>query len=538
MQKRIPYKDKGFGSDIYDILLEKEWEKENWGEDFLDEFFPFWELDDPFFGGGSEGGTPKYAGIKKLAKSDQYWRDVIDHIFMSVDPNVEFLSGGTLHDGKYHPLSRSVTYPAGRDVSPADSVSILTHELGHDNQYQNLFEFDLAEFLKHPFSTAKEPVNKIFLDSPNDFLNYRNHLYRLNNLPAFQIPHEWNAWDRGEDLMRNMGIPIPDSHKELRERGLQSYRFPFFGHSGPSESAAKKLREVEDWLKQTGRDKWQGDNWFSQFKWADRKLGLGDKFAKDIYEVPKGLHMPEEQPEIGGSHYKYMLRDEEGNSWMFKPQPRWLAEGEATASKIMQMLGVPGADVRAIEFGGDWGSVQKWLPNIGGDLIGINPTELRPQDIADLQNHQVIDWLISNHDSNPENLMFSNGRIHGIDKGQTMKHIGKDELSHTYEAPGNFGIPYYNTMWQEYLSGRLPVDFKTIDELLRNIGRIPDYEYAQMYSPYAKGRFDGSPSGVENFLSQVLNRKNQLPRDFEKFYQWLQNNRQASKKLGLRDAYA
>lgn len=312
-------------------------------------------------------------------------------------------------------------------------------------------------------------------------------------------------------------------------------------------------------------------------------------------EIPPNLQYVKKS-DLGGTHEAHIFKDDAGNQYMFKPAvdsqgnpSPMMAAADSIASQL-QKIGRPGYHVPAMEDfmevpakpgskaaqhgeANDYihGSVQKLIPGaVSGSYKGLDPQLLEAPEIKALQQEHVIDWLISNHDAHGGQFIRKDlGEVYGIDKSQAFKYFPNDELSTTYHPNAKYGEdePYYNKMWRAAAEGKMkfnPADSKeTIDRLMS----IPDDKYRELLEGYASHRFQephldyyrhdvgaGDPPltprqkqenaaavmAKKKFLDDAVDRKNNLAKDFKKFYDGIQEQANKpttkSKSLGWLDS--
>lgn len=243
------------------------------------------------------------------------------------------------------------------------------------------------------------------------------------------------------------------------------------------------------------------------------------------------------QSNLGGAHTKYQYVDEDGNVWMWKKaDSAGVAKGEALAHDIGWDLGFDMADIR---YAKGWqvptkgtfphGTVQKFHKGIKGDMTKVPLAAFDESQIRELQEHQVFDWLISQHDTHTENiLVMVDGHLVPIDKGQAFKFFGADRLEQGWMPQGNFGRPVYYDLWDEYAAGRIDVDLDAIDHILARIESLDEAEYAAKVRAYVEQRMtDGGRSlsflppelrTTDALVEAILERKRSIRRDFTEFY--------------------
>lgn len=273
--------------------------------------------------------------------------------------------------------------------------------------------------------------------------------------------------------------------------------------------------------------------------------------------VPGSMQITPEQftfkssgSDLGGAHEKFIFSDHNGNDWLFKPattlggQPApVMAHADEMASRIAQAIR-PGYAIEAKAMsmnvpgkGEVFGSMQKMIPadklrGEGGkfkDFTGrdFNTHPLQPWESKSLQQEQVLDWLISNHDSHGAQFLRTSGQyvgsrsVIGIDKTQAFKYFPNDKLSLDYHPNAMYGEkpPLYNQMMSDAKAGKLQLDPENALETIRKVEGISKNDYLDMLKGYANSRFGlGTSDAKTQFLDAALNRKENLRSDFEKFY--------------------
>lgn len=238
---------------------------------------------------------------------------------------------------------------------------------------------------------------------------------------------------------------------------------------------------------------------------------------------------------LGGAHEKVVFTDKQGNDWLFKPATTLsgapnplVAHADELAAKIQAKLrpdiGVEAktATLNIPGKGEQFGSIQKMVPNVAPDkdFKGAAVTQLTPTQVKGLQQEQVVDWLISNHDSHGAQFVkTTDDKVIGIDKSQAFKYFPNDKLSADYHPNATYGEkpPIYNDMWKAAKAGKLAFDPNDALPAIKKAEAISDTDYKKMLAPYAATRFSNSDD-ANKFLDTAVERKNNLKSDFEKLY--------------------
>lgn len=233
---------------------------------------------------------------------------------------------------------------------------------------------------------------------------------------------------------------------------------------------------------------------------------------------------------LGGAFDKHIYKDKDGNQWMFKPaqtlgggaDPK-KAYADQVAGKIQELLR-PDNFVKAEAItmnvpgkGQVFGSIQKLVPD-AGPLMSKNPYSMTTKETASFQKEQVVDWLLSNHDSHSgQFVQDSNGKVYGIDKTQMGKFFGKDELTPTYHPNTQEKPPLYNAILSAAKADSIDIDPQVVTSTIANAQAIPDDKFKDILKPYAQAAFS-SKVAQDQYLDKMVERKNNLKSDFEKLY--------------------
>lgn len=265
---------------------------------------------------------------------------------------------------------------------------------------------------------------------------------------------------------------------------------------------------------------------------------------------PSDFTFKENGAALGGAHEKYVYTDKNGGSWLFKPATTiggqsspLMAKADEAVSKIAMAVR-PGYAVEAHSItmdvpgkGPTDGSIQKMvsLQYLRGDgkFKDFNGRDLNSNPLQDwetkhLQQEQVLDWLVSNHDAHAGQFLRTTGQyvgsrsVIGIDKSQAFKFFGNDKLSTDYHPNTQEKLPFYNQMWDQVKAGKQTWNPEDALPTIKNAEGISDKDYKALLTSYANARFGSDSSAAKNdkdsFLDEAVDRKNNLRSDFEKFY--------------------
>jgi hypothetical protein len=263
--------------------------------------------------------------------------------------------------------------------------------------------------------------------------------------------------------------------------------------------------------------------------------------APDPYDLaPTNIH-------TDSTHGAEVHSNGQGQNWLVKHpswDESWPAPLDVATAQLQQRSGLPTPEIHQVNMNGVPTAVhrmipgaQKAFPNKGN----ISHENMSPEDIMTLQKHNVLDWLIANHDSHPgQFIRDGQGQLIGIDKGQAFKHMGVDQLDHNFHPNAAYGEtePIYNTMWRNFAQGRGHMNDPRTGELgqyIQNLQSMPDEELHGILRPYAEqaamaGKLgtggggglgkpiDMHPNDPDSFLSAVSRRRDNLMNDFGAYY--------------------
>lgn len=244
--------------------------------------------------------------------------------------------------------------------------------------------------------------------------------------------------------------------------------------------------------------------------------------------------------------------DNKGQEWLVKGlKPGSNAYGvkfavalEEGAAKIQNKAGLRSATSHKVVLDTNSGGkhevlAQKMFGDVKPAFTGSPDIEtMLPQDKLEMQKQQILDWVISNHDTHTGNFLADKQGVIGVDKGQAFKYFGKDKLDWNYVGTVPLGGDKltYQTMWNDYVAGKGDLlDFSTSPELLtfaHRLENINDDEYKALLRPYAEAAasqgilsYPGKASAVkpeqwhvDKFLDAAVARKNNVVNDFATFY--------------------
>lgn len=253
----------------------------------------------------------------------------------------------------------------------------------------------------------------------------------------------------------------------------------------------------------------------------------------------------------GTSHQKYI--DKENNIWLFKEYPIHRIHRALVDEFVYQVavsIGIQDAvRIFAGKVNGKFGVFVQWVDNEGSfwDEVGKRGKDfvedLTPAVIKRIVREQVLDWLVSQHDSHSGSFLKSiNGKhIYPIDKAQAYKYIGRtdskaERLAPDYNPNGDINgyhnvmyMPIYNLIFEAMKLGKCTITleeaWKEIQPALDAVDELDNEDFIAALRAYAIFRFDVIKNSEEylksshDFLILARERKDNLRNDFHKFYE-------------------
>lgn len=230
--------------------------------------------------------------------------------------------------------------------------------------------------------------------------------------------------------------------------------------------------------------------------------------------------------EYAGTHGNRLFKDKTtGKRWLFKGEDPTIARAEEAASYIGRLImGDRIPESRYVVLEGKDGVLiqildgQVWQPSSSQHS---NPQSSNLKKYAkQILQHQVVDWLIANHDSHAGNFLSNGKDLNAIDKGQAWKWVGTDKLDGCFSGE-NPSKPVYCKFWNEvlandYLSKKEIID--TVAEAVSAANKITPEQFQSMIGPYV-GTLTGWKTQIdpEKLTEKMVGRLKSLRKDFEKF---------------------
>lgn len=238
---------------------------------------------------------------------------------------------------------------------------------------------------------------------------------------------------------------------------------------------------------------------------------------------------------LSGMHSKDVWVDQLGNEWMTKafpsdPNSKARIDAEHNANVIGRMFGFRNPETTVQTLNGIYSYVQHLKPATG-DLNTKTPAQLNDEQLAQAMEEHVLDWLVSNHDSHPGNLLLDpDGKsVIGIDLGQAGLFTGDDKLEVGYKATNPIHV-WYDQFYKAVQSGQ--IDQKRADYITRRVltkalrvqNKYTD-EFRSLILDGVKNRTKFPPQlpTKDQFVDYLVQRKSGIATDFDTLYKSLYN---------------
>lgn len=245
---------------------------------------------------------------------------------------------------------------------------------------------------------------------------------------------------------------------------------------------------------------------------------------------------------LGGTHPKTLHTGPDGTTWIAKGGGGAIAQTEAAASRLAARAGLPVVPVYATKVNGKPVSVQPLLA--GAKPISGKAASWSQADVDEIVRLHVTSWALGNHDAHEGNVLRTGaGGLVPIDQGQAFKNFGVDKLQLGYR-PSTTAV--YHQVYDAHLAGKLApgvqVNPAAAHSVIHRLESVPDAEWRAMLHTVAHAGAGQNLSWVapmrtraakthgiaesavttsqvaESFLDYAVERKNNIRRDFVKFF--------------------
>ena len=253
---------------------------------------------------------------------------------------------------------------------------------------------------------------------------------------------------------------------------------------------------------------------------------------------PQSLSNPRESQL--GTVRKYLLTDDQGNDWLFKPQSDGQICVDVAASEISREARVLTPVVYAAEIMLNGkrckGSLQPFLTeqHVEHWELPRNLEVLTDEQRSSLQCHHVVDWLLANADPHRgQFLLLRDGAVVAVDKSQALRFFPHDRLSWRAHAWWTNGRrPVYYILYEGTKGGifelnpdhaiRFAAEVSQCisDEWLSNRWRpvLERWPPLRLYFAAFTSSIRNNLPSIQRVLSAIIRRKTNLQDDFVTLY--------------------
>jgi hypothetical protein len=234
----------------------------------------------------------------------------------------------------------------------------------------------------------------------------------------------------------------------------------------------------------------------------------------ELKELPAG--------KFSGSHGNKLFESKGGHKWVFKAADPIIARAEEAACRLGRLLlGNLIPAVKYVEVQGKGGALIQILDGQTWQESSSQHSDPQMENLkkykALIMKHQVVDWLISNHDSHAGNFLSQGGQLAAIDKGQSWKFLGKDKLEADYSP--NPSHPIYNKFWEKIKSGEIDSAglIEAVADVVNRADQISPEQFQLIVAPYVSTVSGWTHADPQAQLQKMLARLQNLRSDFEGF---------------------
>ncbi|MCG3205383.1 MAG: hypothetical protein KCHDKBKB_02103 [Elusimicrobia bacterium] len=158
------------------------------------------------------------------------------------------------------------------------------------------------------------------------------------------------------------------------------------------------------------------------------------------------------------------------------------------------------------------------LPNLKASNIPVS--KMTQNQIKNVMEELVLDWLLSNHDSHVGNfLVAEDGTLIGIDKEQPFKFFPNDKLE-LHWNPNQLDPPVWHSVVL-YLLMNKNLSMNWVADIIAKLEAIDDDELRILLRPVAIKYVESHSKHIQDpdeFIEAVIRRKNNLRDNFSSFF--------------------
>lgn len=192
---------------------------------------------------------------------------------------------------------------------------------------------------------------------------------------------------------------------------------------------------------------------------------------------------------------------------------------ELAAARAYCLLDPDGSvTVEPFQVAGDTATIQPIVNTVG--RFSVDALHAHKSQLLQVLLRQVIDWLLSNHDSHAHHVLPTQaGRLKFIDYGQCFKYFPDDSLSQDYypnESAGQLP-PIYNEVWRRFHPENDPALRDAVVGYSQVVSEMASKVLQECLS-YARIRHLRDITECDRFMTQLRERAAFLPARFSYLY--------------------
>ncbi len=213
---------------------------------------------------------------------------------------------------------------------------------------------------------------------------------------------------------------------------------------------------------------------------------------------------------LGGSTQKYLFKSNSGDLWLFKTysSPKKVKISR-TIYLLSQLLGVSTPVVYEISLPVNgklcYGAIQKFIAG-GIQIVKAMIEKLSDEQINEVQNHWVFDWLVFNSDPSPEHFLLEpkTKEIIAIDKDSSLY-----DMKLIFPDKNPWKKAHYSKFRKAYINNKINIDFEETFNFIDYIQSIEKSELREILLPVLE---------KDELIDKFFLRRANLKSHFEKLY--------------------
>lgn len=253
-----------------------------------------------------------------------------------------------------------------------------------------------------------------------------------------------------------------------------------------------------------------------------------------------------------GACLKFILLDDLGREWIFKPFFHGNSRSSIIVSRLFKLFGLESPVVHpiALNINGKsvYGGIQRFIPNTG-TLSNFPPERLSSSGCNYLIKTHIFYWLFDNYDANPSNFIIlslnDDGKaenIARIDNEIAFIFLDRDKLRDVHKKMAG---TYYYSLWEAYTLKKIDLDLREAYVFAGFVEEFPDWFIAELIKPLiikgsdelANAAFYDRSIDKSCLLETLILRKRNLSNDLAEFYRDLAAKRGDSLALSKEVPY-